>query len=325
MEIQLLEGFDQMPGATDIRATLANLGYTVSGDGNIAWGEGRDDASQAVALTQDVAIVSVARQFEFGDTLVTGFAVNTTERAQVIAVNSDALVVEWNDEGMHLRDQVSTAKPIRNRWYYVELELDKTALECRVYINGTLDMTAPLPDDLATATQATFRLGGVNPTNEAGQPPPVGGDVEAVMRFDDWYVSDERLSPIEVRTRFPTADAQTQWSTPTGEGPHWPEVTQQPPTDERYITSYDTGAIDSFTSDTELPAGADILAVAVTARARKGDIDTRALGLRFGDAEEVQDTLTLDSEWYVKFFPAPDGAPWTAAEVEAETFGVAVR
>lgn len=325
MEIQLLEGFDQVPGASDVRATLTSLGYAVPGAGEIAWGGGRSAGSQAVSLEQAVSTVAVSRTVDFLDTLVTGFAVNVTERAQLVSVNGTDLVVGWDDGGLHLRDQVSVAKPIRDRWYYIELELDKLALECRVYINGSLDMTAPLPDSLETADTVALQLAGVNPTNEAGQPPPSSGVVESIMRYDDWYVSDERMGPLEVRTRFATADVVTDWSTPTGAGPHYPEVSQQPPTDSRYITSFETGAVDEFTSDTALPVDADVLAVAVTARARKGDIDTRALGIRFDGQEQIQTSLTLDSQWYVKFFPAPAGTPWTAAQIEAATFGVAVR
>lgn len=326
MEITLLEGFDQMPGAADVRATLEALGYAVPGSGEITWADGRTAGSQSVSLAQTDTNVAVQRTVPFGDTWSTGFALFASERAQILSLNSGDLVVGWDDEGLHLRDQVSTAKPIRDRWYYIELETDKTALECRVYINGTLDMTAPLPDALDTASEVTVQLGGVNPTNEAGQEPPVPTDfVPTDMRFDDWYIGDTAVGPIEVKTRFPTADAVSEWDTPTGSGPHWSEVARQPPEDDHFVTSYETGAVDTFTSDDPLDGSAEVIAVAVTARARKGDIDERALGLKLGDDELVQDTLTLEDEWYTKVFVAPESSPWAGADIASKPFGVVVR
>lgn len=239
MEIQLLDGFDQVPGASNIAATLVSLGYAIEGDGALSWTPGRSDGSQALMLSQADETVTLLREFSWGgDVFVAGFSVLATERAQLLTVNDGALDIGWDDDGMHLRDQVSTAKPIRNRWYYLELVLDKAAGECRLHINGELDMTAPLPDALATIETIDLAWGGFNPTNVAGEDPPTDGTIiPSDISIDDLYVADELLGPQAIYTRFPDADATSEWTAAHG-GDHYVEVTQLPPDDEHFITSY---------------------------------------------------------------------------------------
>lgn len=328
MKIELVEGFDQAPGASDIKALLEGQGYRVNGAGTLGWAEGRAEDSQALQLTQDDANIDVERTFTVtGDKQVIGFSLFATERAQVVEVDGGPLTLGWDDDGLQLRDQTSTVKPIRDRWYYIELVIDQAAMTCTLWVNDVEDVSAVLPDPVASASEITYRFGGVNPTNEAGrEPPDDGSEVPTEMRLDDVYVADERWGPVVVYTRFPDADDTSEWDVPGEEGdPHWEEVTHQPPTDAHYIVSAATGATDTFTSSKTIPVDAEILAVAVTARARKGDIDDRALGLILGGDEKQQDTLTLDSEYYSQYFAAPSGTPWTAAEIESRPFGVAVR
>lgn len=327
METYLIDGFDQVPGATNIAATLISLGYAIDGDGALSWVPGRSDGSQALRLTQDEENVALDRSFPWpGNVIVVGFSVMVSERAQLLSVNGDqTLVIGWDDDGLHLRDQVSTAKPIRNRWYYIELELDKSSVQCRVHINGELDMTAPLPDALVSADQVDLSFAGVNPTNRAGQEPPTGGEIiPADIAIDDLYATDTLIGPQEIVTMFPDADVTSEW-TAAGGGAHYTEVTQQPPDDTHYIASYETGAVDTFTSSAALPDGSNATVVAITARARKGDIDNRGLGLILGDDELVQDTLELEAAYYTKYFQPADGETWDAATLAAMPFGVAVR
>lgn len=327
MEILLLDGFDQAPAATNIAATLTSMGYEIFGDGALSWAPGREDDSQALVLSQADDTVALERSLPWnGDVIVIGFAVMATERAQLLSVSGESgFVIGWDDDGMHLRDQVSTAKPIRNRWYYLEVELDKANNICQLYINGDLDMTAPLPDGMAGATQVDLSWAGVNPTNVAGQEPPTDGTIiPSDIAIDDLYVADEVLSPQAIQTRFPDADVLTEWTAANG-GPHYEEVTQQPPDAGHYITSFTTGARDTFTSSKTLPEGATITAAAITVRARKGDIDDRAIGLLLGDDEELQSELTLEAAYYTKYFQPGEGETWDAATLESLPFGVAVR
>lgn len=74
-----------------------------------------------------------------------------------------------------------------------------------------------------------------------------------------------------------------------------------------------------------MPEGSTATAVAITVRARKGDIDNRALGVILGEDEALQEDLTLENQMYTKFFQPAEGATWDAATLEAMPFGVAVR
>lgn len=263
------------------------------------------------------------------DLVVIGFAHRATARGRIFSING-LLDVDW-PAAISILGVSGAAVPIRNTWYFYEIVIDKAANTVSLYINDTLDITAPLPAAGAIMTAYTMSW-----QTENG----------AVALVDDIYLLDssttggsalvDRLGPVSIPLRMPTADSEetSQWS-PAAPGAHWPNVAILPPSPTSFIRSAESGAQDLFLSDTELPpeAGtvdAPILAVGLIALAQKSDLDNRQLGLvigEFGNQKEVIDTqLAITMEYSTAIFETdPDDQPWTVESVLATPFGVAVR
>lgn len=256
--------------------------------------------------------------------LVIGFAHKATARGRILSV-ANLFDMEWPG-GLSILDTPSVAIPIRNAWYYYELVIDKLAQTVSLFVNDTTDIVVPLPAAVTSMTKFTISWVAEN---------------GAIARIDDLYLLDnaptdgatliDRLKPIRIPLRLPTADSEVQWEG-SAPGPHYALVGLLPPSDASYVRSAESGAQELFTSDTALPAGAEtILAVGVLALAKKSDVDNRQLGLVVGPAgpsqrEVIDTTLSVSAEYSLGIFEkGPSGATWTPANVLTTPFGVVVR
>ena len=302
-------------------ASGTRVGYAIVGALNNAVSPA--SAQRALIYLSLAPPTKVTRTFTTTETrLVIGFSHRATARGRILEI-TDLLEMDWA-AGITIAGQVGVAIPARNIWYYYELAIDKVAKTVELYINNTLDMTAPLPDTVTT--QDAFEITWLS---ENG----------AVTRIDDVYLLDtaapngelliSRLGPIQVPLRLPDADAGPNDWTPANGPAHWPDIGILPPSTESFIRSSTSGAQDLFTSSTALPTG-DILAVGVVALAQKGDIDNRQLGLVVGavgaQTEIVDTVLSVTPEYSVAIFEkAPGDVDWDAANVLTTPFGVVVR
>jgi hypothetical protein len=268
-----------------------------------------------------------------GNKFTVGWCHRATARGRVLSVK-DVLDMDWPAQ----IDLTPTggavvhgvAIPARNIDYYYELVIDKTAMTADLWINNTLDVSCALP--AGTDTKTSFE---VTWMSENG----------AVTRLDDFYMVDDstaggaeivdRIGPIQIPLRLPTADTATaEWVTASGSA-HWPMVGLLPPSDASYVRSGTSGKKDLYTSDTPLPDGAGttlpIIAVGVVALALKGDIDNRQLGLLVGPngatQKEVVDTAlsTVPEYSFAVFEKAPGDVAWDATNTVSTPFGIAVR
>lgn len=259
--------------------------------------------------------------------VVIGFAHRATARGRIFGIK-DLFSMDW-PAGIEILGVRGTSVPIRNTWYYYEIVIDKAAKTITLFVNDTLDLTAPLPAAADAMTSYVMSWQAEN---------------GAVALVDDLYLLDadvtggstmtERLKPISIPIRMPTADADVNWDAADG-GPHWTQVGLLPPSTASYVRSATSGEQDLYTSNTPLPAGAGtdtapILAVGLIALAQKSDLDARQLGLVVGaqgnQKEVIDTTLSTTMEYSSAVFEkAPGDQPWTAANVLATPFGVAVR
>lgn len=318
------------PAFTGTKNTLYDV--NISSGAQVGWcvvgargGQATDTAtiyvSMAPPTTFSRTFVSTQARVVFG------FAHQATARGRILAIK-DLLNVDW-PAGIEILGVRGASVPIRNVWYYYEIEIDKTAGQAKLYVNDTLDLTVPLPAN--AAAMSTYEL-----TWHA--------ENGAVALLDDLYILDSdtangstrtsRLSPISIPIRMPTSDVDVNW-TGALDGPHWPQVGLLPPSTASYVRSATSGAQDIYASDTPLPEGvgteeAPIIAVGVVALAQKSDLDNRQLGLLVGapgNQKEVIDTsLSTSLEYsFGVFETAPGNVPWTADNVQSTPFGIAVR
>lgn len=259
--------------------------------------------------------------------VVIGFAHRATARGRIFAIK-DLMNMDW-PAGIEILSERGASVPIRNTWYYYEVVIDKANDTITLYVNDTLDLTVPLPAAGLAMTDYVLTWEAEN---------------GAVARIDDLYLLDSditggatltnRLKPISVPLRMPTADVNVNWDA-SAPGPHWPLVGLLPPSTASYVRSATSGEQDLYSSDTPLPAGAGtvdmpIIAVGVVVLAQKSDLDARQLGLVVGDVgnqiEVIDTTLSTTNEYSTAIFEkAPGGVAWDAGNVVSTPFGITVR
>lgn len=324
--ILFLDGFDQLRGMdgqvmTDI---LNNSGYTVTGLPKLA--PARDNTQLALQIGEAKPdVVSVKRVFSSSATkVVLGFAYCAE------AVRSDIVTVKnlgtlgWNPNDGHLSfaGGTGTATILLNLWYYFEIVLDKTAGTVQLWVNNGKDIEVAMPN--------TAQFLALYETTWASDP--------ADKKFlDDIYCLDntpsayvDRLGPLAIASRLPTADVDQEWTPSTGTE-HYALVDNEPPVDTEFLQSNTSGATDTFLSNEGLPAGAKVVAVGITVLNRKSDIDARQLGMVMGrkgqkQIEVVDKNLSLTLKYsYAVFETAPDGSAWNDEKATTTPFGVVIR
>jgi hypothetical protein len=332
MSLLHMDGFDQFAninGAAATATTLGTAGYetTMSGTDSLTVTIGRDAGSYALRLRQDSTTgnsASFAKSVITPEQVVTfGFAYMATERSKIVQIEG-LIDLEW-PVGCRLNGVDGTAIPIRNIWYYYELQIDKTAQKIRLFINNRLDIEAPLPAEAGPMTTYKLKWG-------AG----VTGSAKTTQQLDDLAFSDSagssfnaRKGPIAITTRFPQTDYTADWIGSVA-GPLAPLVSKRPPEASSYIQSNISGREATFKSAAPLPDDSPVYAIGIIARALKTDIDKRTIGLVWGDdenrLEKINAELTTDNKYYYALFEAPaPGQVWTKEIVESNSFGVKVR
>lgn len=320
--LRFMEGFDQLKGFESVADPLTTAGYTVAG--TVALGTGRTDDARCLIIGDDKQTASsVKRTFSStAQKVVLGFAYEAGERANIVTItNVGTLAWSVDTAKVSIAGGTGTASILLGLWYYYEIVIDKANQLVQLYINNTLDIEAPLP--AAAQNLNTFET--------------VWSSADGEKKLDDIAFIDstqgkyvDRIGPIAIQSRLPSTDQDRDWSPATGVD-HYAMVDNMPPKDGEYIQSNTSGAIDTFLSSDGIPTGSQVLAVGITAYAKKSDIDNRQLGLLVGKKgsaqKEVVDTnLTTTSKYsYGVFETGPNDAAWTAENVTTIPFGVVVR
>lgn len=318
-----MDGFDQYTRGEQ-PAELANFmrfaDYTVSGSATIV--DGRliyDAAGKAIMLNRS----SVSRSYNWTqDVLTVGVAVKFSDRGGLLSVSTGgANVAIWTDRATGLVNMLGLqgyVMPVKDRWYYLEVEIDRVAGEARVYLNGKLDITAPLPVDISAASVATIILNPYTIPPNSGNP-----DVQdaANKYYDDLYInSDVRLSPVQVTTRFPSSSIQSDWNTTSDEGePNWSMSAGNPlaPLD-RFLYVNADGATESYFSNKPV-FNTPVVAIGMVSLVRKATPNPMTL-VQFIDAQEV--STAAIGPLYTYRFAVMDATGYNAASVQASNFGI---
>lgn len=329
MSMIFLDGFDQFSninvGSTVVQVLNAS-GYVAVGPSAtsilVETGSQLNTYGLQITQTEGGAPASLTRTVPVSDKIVIGFAFRANARARILTIEG-VTSMEWTDRNIIVNGQAGTAVPILNTWYYYELVLDKSTSEIKLYINGRLDLTVTGFSTTKTEYEITWGW-------------KLASGLNVVQRIDDLYILNgegERLNrelgPIKIDTRFPTEDVVKEWNPSLGDL-HWELVSKRPPQADSYIQSNDSGARDMFRSSTPLNLQGSVLAVGLVVRARKTDIDDRAIGLAIqsgGQTREVIDTeMSTEFKYHYAFFDAdPAGQEWTETTARDAHFGVVVR
>ena len=340
--LKFMDGFDHYAptgtGGTTLQKYLSAAGYTIRNPTNetFAITDGRRSGQYALQFTTK-ANASVNASLTWGFTsqaqlIVFGFALKASGNRMRICRIENVADVDWDATSGKLKiGNTEGATPlIMNAWYYIEVECDRTANEVRVWVNDTLQVTAPwtsVPQD----NRYSIVWGQTSQQSKDG-----------VQCIDDMYALDsssgartERLRPVEVATRLPTADTKAEWTPVVSKGnppsTHAEIAGQLLAMEEGkpYLQSNVSGQMDQYRSNAVLPSNNKIFGVAVTTLARKGDLDDRAIGIKVsagGQETEVQQPLTESYAFYqVTMEKNPSGEDWNQNSVESSEFGIVTR
>lgn len=332
MALLFLDGVDsyQTIGGALYGPTAPNIGYyitqTASSGSQVTVGEGTNTSSRSFAIARATNGVSrVSKQVTSqGTQIAIGFAMKASARQTIVKI-TDLFEVLWPATGKPtIGEAAGPTIPILNTWYYWELVIDKTAKTVDVWLNGYQQFQTTFTADVPETIEVSWGW------NEAG--------AAAVIYVDDIYIVDDvavdpnsnvgRLGPIEIATRLPTANVQTQWkpNPTTKEG--WKILSQIPALQNEYVESNVVGAQDLYSSSTAVTK--DVIAVAVTALTAKTDIDDHAIALVLSDGTTAKEGTPIDLSTqytYVQsvFESDPTGEKWTASSASSASFGIKVK
>lgn len=318
-----MDGFDQYTRG-DEPGTVANFmrfaDYTIAGSVTVVDGRLVYDANgKAIMLNRS----SVTRTYNWTqDTLTVGVAVKFSDRGGLLTVSTGGANIDiWTDRATGLVNMLGLqgyVMPVKDRWYFLELEVDRVASEARVYINGKLDITAPLGVDISGTSVATIILNPYMIPPNSGNP----ATQDAANKFyDDLYInSDVRLSPVQVTTRFPSSSIQSDWNTTSNEGePNWSMSAGNPlaPLD-RFLYVNSDGATESYFSNKQV-FNTPVVAIGTVSLVRKATPNPMTL-VQFIDSQEV--STAAIGPLYTYRFAVMDATGYNAASVQASNFGI---
>lgn len=207
-----------------------------------------------------------------------------------------------------------------NTWYYLEVKcvIAGASGSVTVQLNGVSEITI---------TTGNFGSSNIDNIGFSG--------ASANYDFDDIYVIDTTgsaprntfLGDVRIATLMPTSDgAHTDW-TPSSGSAHFSLVNETTPDDDTtYVSDATVGHIDTY-GFADVDAGATVYGVQVNLYARKDDAATRQIApvIRQSGSDNVGTTVTLTSSYvaYQQIYNQdPTSADWTAANVNADEFGV---
>lgn len=308
-----IDGFEQFDKADQPAAEMRIAGYTTLG--NVVTGTGRKGGRSLVCASS-----SVSRAWPWtGDRFSVGFAFQFDKRGGLLQLNNDVTLALDVDTGRPyiVGGTVGNAGPVKNRWYYCEVELRRNARQIIVYFNGRQDFVATMPESMAGANTMTCRL---NPWNA------VEKDTSSTKNYDDFYMNNgARIQPMQIATRFPTNDAKpNSWApsvSPTSD--HWAMVGPLPAEKlDRYLIANVTGAEESFTSSQSFPDSNNVLALGLVSLVRKTTVDNLTLTMKFGNRAVPNTNITMD--WAYRYTEIPVAGD-TTESVFKEKFGAVLN
>lgn len=307
-----IDGFEQFRGIERPESYFRMASYII--DGSLAIGTGRKPSSSAIILQRS----SLKREWRMtGSVFAFGAAVFFTERGGILSVKGDDdELVCWCDPVtglVNLGNEVGYVNPLKSRWYYFEMVIDRTAGTASVYVNGKLDVTCPLPAGLQGSAVQTVRM---NPYNIVAN--DFGNRV-----YDDFYMQDGgRLNPIQVTTRMPTGDRKREWGV-AGAASHNGAVGVLPPDLlDRFIYTDINDAQDTFISGDLLPDQNPLISLGTITLLRKATVDP--LSVEVNIDSQVQTLSNIGRDWTYRY-SVMSSSGYDATSILGAEFGVRLK
>lgn len=307
----LIDGFEQFRETDRPETFMRMAGYVVQGA--VATAGGHKSNSQSLACYRS----SFSRTWTFGAVLSIGFAVKFTDRGGLISVAAGtttlACFTDPTTALINLGNEVGYVTPLKDRWYYIEMVLDKAANTATIFVNGKPDVASALPADIQAASDITIRF---NPYDAVE--PDFG-----TRNYDDMYINDgARLGPIQITTRLPDGDRDTEWGV-AGSTSHNGAVGKLPPEVlDRFIYSFTDNAHDSFVSSQALPDAGAIMNIGLITLLRKATSDPLTVEVNIDS--HTANLANIGRDWSYRYTIMGSNG-YDASSIVASEFGVRVK
>jgi len=276
-----IDGFDQYknPGTFTIAQMLAamewssgaNPSFVVGRKSDIALNLGSGSMSRAYTVSGNVTSVGFALKF-------TGRATGTD--LVIASITGGGVEVDVGIDGtsglLTMGGNAGYILPMNAAWYYFEVVIDRSAATVTAYVNGKADVSMTLASALSSATSITVAIGGA------------GGS----KSYDDFYIADSRLGPIQVTIRWPTSDETTQWTLDGTATTHYAAVSPPANPTEKAIRATANGQVDEFGSSTTLPDSNALVAVNMITLARKSTPANASISYAIGSTSAAGAALS---------------------------------
>lgn len=312
-----MDGFEQFDKSDRLAVDMRRADYTVGS--NVSMAAGRANGSRAIACSR----ASVERSFAWLEPIIAvGVAVKFNGRGGTLKIGPVELIIDSEDGAPSFLGIRGGLRPIVDRWYFIEFVLDKNEATVSLFINGKPDGVAPMPVALLSSTSITVTLNPFSlPTSLIAEKPATD---YATRTYDDLYVADGvRVQPIQITTRFPTEDRETDWLT-EATGNHSTILGKLPvEVLDRYIFSNEEGARDGFKSSTVFPDGAKPVALGAVGLFRKTDNVYAAI--EFDVAGRTTRVDNIGSDWKYAYAYVDVADTDTTDSIVAAEFGITVR
>lgn len=197
-------------------------------------------------------------------------------------------------------DSTFTQYKIENSiWNYVELEVNARDSKYRIWMNDRLVYDATLTEEIVNFDKwhikAQYRTGGT--ANQTFI------DVDDIYLMDGkGNVNNTRLGKVNVTTRYPKADVQTEFSRNGGTSNFSRVADASADDDSSHVFSNVIGAVDLYENTDVLEVIDDnaVVAVAVAISARMTEPDSMSIGavIKSGESEQNGGRMALKASVY---------------------------
>ncbi|TKW80338.1 MAG: hypothetical protein DI543_00540 [Bradyrhizobium icense] len=318
-----IDGFEEFANDPAPNAQMVRAGYEVFGSMAIVGGR---LGTHGVAGRN----ATMVRKMPWTtNTMSTGFAHMFDTRGSACWLKvGDTQVNLWMnpDTGLpYLNDKKGGALPVANRWYYYELELDRSAARVTLSINNRIDMTYDVEGDLS-AEEVEVGIGYILPHVYRPDADPVPVD-NATKTFDDFYIRDtSRFGPIVVSTRFPTSSVLVEWFKANPTLSHPQSLAERPPKPlDNYVAANVIDTQEIFQSNHDIANDNPVIAQGVVVLARKAPTLDAKLGVKISStAQENMRSVEVGEEWETKYLFFENASEITRDQAFNAEFGIYV-
>ena len=293
------DGFEQFDKTEDLVAQIRKAGYSVEGS-NLVMGDGTNGRCLVTKQTSVTLVVPWV-----SDKMSIGVSAKFSGRGGLLSINDNPVIADSVTGFLRWAGQSGTAIPIRGRWYFYDIQIDRASDTFELFINGKSQGVGKPDLTFAGAQNITIKLNAFQSPTTLEQVNVRVDSVDSSTRyFDNLYVTDgERFGPMTITTRFPSESITEEWDTHAdGEGISHAEILGKLPSQEldRYIMTNKDGKTEVLKSDKTLPEEAGkVIGVGLVALVRKTNREDASIIFSVGN--RTQDISDLPFVWGYRY------------------------